>query len=82
MNKSLRNPRNHQNVLHLALASGNDELIAIASGLATEEMISAEFEFDVGKISGKKTALHQCVDLGRLELLKQLLFKVKYVIQN
>ena len=76
MDKSLRNPRNSQTVLHLALASGSDELIAAASGLATEDLVSAEFEFDVGKISGKKTALHQCVDLGRLDLLKELLFKV------
>ncbi|GFR89282.1 ankyrin-1 [Elysia marginata] len=74
--KTLRNPRNSQNVLHLALASGNDELISIASCLANEELICAEFEFDVGKISGKKTALHQCVDLGRLDLLKDLLFKI------
>ncbi|KAK3759909.1 hypothetical protein RRG08_044482 [Elysia crispata] len=76
MDKSLRNPRNSQTVLHLALASGSDELIAAASGLATEDLVSAEFEFDVGKISGKKTALHQCVDLGRLDLLKELLFKL------
>ncbi|GFO29474.1 ankyrin-1 [Plakobranchus ocellatus] len=74
--KSIRNPRGDHNVLHLALASGNDELINVVSGLATEELICAEFEFDVGKISGKKTALHQCVDLGRLDLLKQLLFKI------